>query len=62
MTEPGPELHTYTIQRLRMKPGLPLTFSDGERIVTGLRSDVVHGGVNASDQMDLIVLVELPAR
>ena len=53
-------LHTYTVMRVRMKPGRPLTFSDGERIVAVLRSDVVHGGVSESDQMDIVALVELP--
>jgi hypothetical protein len=53
-------LHTYMVQRFRMRPGRPLTFSDGERIVAVLRSEVVPGGVSTSDDMDLIVLVEMP--
>ena len=62
MTETAPELRTYMIQRFRMTANRPLEFSGGERIVAVLRSDVVPGGVNESDQMDLIVLVELPPR
>jgi hypothetical protein len=59
MTEPA-TLHTYTVMRVRIKPGRPLTFSDGERIVAVLRSDVVPGGVGNSDMMDVVALVELP--
>jgi hypothetical protein len=48
------------VQRFRMRPGRPLTFSDGERIVAVLRSEVVPGGVTTPDDMDMIVLVEMP--
>ena len=53
-------LHTYTVMRVRMKPGAPLTFSDGERIVAVLRSDVAYGGATGSDCVDVVALVELP--
>ena len=53
-------LHTYTVQRFRMKPDRPLTFSDGERIIAVLRSDVVLGGAYESDMIDIVALVELP--
>ena len=58
MSEPA--LHTYMVQRFRMRPGWPLTFSDGERIVAVLRSEVVPGGATTPDDMDVIVLVEMP--
>lgn len=54
-------LHTYMVQRLRMRANSPLTFSDGERIVAVLRSEVVPGGVSQSDSVDVLMLVELPA-
>ena len=51
MSEPA--LHTYMVQRFRMRPGWPLTFSDGERIVAVLRSEVVPGGATTPDDMEI---------
>lgn len=52
------QLHKYTIMRVHMKPGLPLTFSDGERVVSVLSSAPVIGYTDGT--MELTVLVELP--
>jgi hypothetical protein len=41
-----------------MKPGLPLTFSDGERIVEVLET---HHSATADSGWELTVLIELPA-
>ena len=34
----GPVLHAYMVQQHQMRPGFPLTFSDGERIVAFKRN------------------------
>ena len=49
--------HTYRVQRHRMRLDWPLTFSDGERIVAVLSSELAAG---SNVDMDLTVLVELP--
>ena len=50
--------HTYRVQRHRMRLNWPLTFSDGERIVAVLSSELAAG---VHVEMDVTVLVELPA-
>ena len=55
--ESGPVLHTYMVQRHQMRIGSPLTFSDGERIVSVLSSSPVPG---LRSEIDVTVLVELP--
>jgi hypothetical protein len=55
----GVVLHTYMVQQHQMRPGFPLTFSDGERIVAVLSSSPVPGYGRTGD-IDVTVLVELP--
>ena len=58
MTDRRP-LHTYMVQRHRMRIGTPLTFLDGERIVAVVASEPVPG---LPMDVDVTVLVELPER
>lgn len=53
-----PGLHTYMVQRHRMRVGHPLAFSDGERIVAVLSSSATPG--TAGLDVDVTMLVELP--
>ena len=52
------ELHTYMIQSCTMRPGWPLRFSDGERVVAVLESAPALG---SDTDMYVMFLVEMPA-
>lgn len=53
-------LHTYMVQRHRMRVGSPLTFSDGERVIAVLSSS--HAGTfQGQTDIDVTMLVEVPA-
>lgn len=52
----GP-LHTYMVQRYRVRVGHPLRFSDGERVVAVLGSEPVPG---VPLDVDVTFLVEMP--
>lgn len=51
--------HTYMVQRHWVRIGLPITFSDGERVVAVLESRPLdREGVD--EDLHITVLVELP--
>lgn len=52
----GPALRTYQVMNVTMRPGHPLTFSDGEQVIAVLSS----GQVPLSIDWRLTVLVEMP--
>ena len=59
MSIPVPDpLHTYMVQRYRVRVGWPLRFSDGERIIAALGSEPVPG---SPADLDVTVLVEMRA-
>jgi hypothetical protein len=54
----APPLHTYKLMNVEKRPGYPLTFSDGERVIAVVGSQPpLTPGVGGSR---LTVLVELP--
>jgi hypothetical protein len=51
-------LYRYETMHVYMKPGVPFTFSDGERVIAVLSSSQALGYSDGT--MEMTVLVELP--
>lgn len=54
---PDTPLHTYMVQRYRMRVGQPIRFSDGERVIAMLTCERVP---LSEAERDVTVLVEMP--